>query len=273
MLAQYLDKCGHPTDNTGTLVPGRSPRTADAGAGGSTAAASRCACTIGDRRDREALDAYEGTTPRCATTSRTSRSIHPDDVPRSPSSASPPTPGAVGLLRRADDRADDARSSARSGPLAVPVRRPAPRRRAAGDGQRLAGQHARPAARRSTSRSPGRRTASTAGGRSCPSRRSTSRPRSRRTPRARAWINRRDDDAGVLRPVRPPTWSCSTATRSPGRPRDRRLARALDVDRRGDGLRRWLRRDEVPSRNRVRVGGRVPGLVTVARDSSTGEGR
>ena len=72
-------------------------------------------------------------------------------------------------------------------PLAVPVRRPAPRRRPAGRRQRLAGQHARPA--RSDPRRgepPGVRRGGPAGtSRSCPSRRCRWRPRSRRTPRAR----------------------------------------------------------------------------------------
>ena len=93
-------------------------------------------------------------------------------------------PGAVGLPRRPDDRADDPVPRRGAGRSAVPLRRPAPRRRAAGRGQRLAGEHPRPArgdprrgapdgvrrtgagrhrpvparARRSTSRSPSRRT-------------------------------------------------------------------------------------------------------------------
>ena len=53
--------------------------------------------------------------------------------------------GAVGLPRRPDGRADAAVPGRGAVGVAVPVRRPAPRRRPAGRGQRLAGQHPRPA--------------------------------------------------------------------------------------------------------------------------------
>ena len=145
MLTPYLDVDGRETGNRGHSF-------VEAGALREAVAALDAAGfqvhvhAIGDRASREALDAFEGTSPGPAAPHR----AHPGRAPRRRAPLREPgrrrqRPGAVGLRGRADDRADVAVPRPGAGGVAVPLRRPAPRRRPPGDGQRLAGQHPRPA--------------------------------------------------------------------------------------------------------------------------------
>ena len=115
MLTPYLDVDGRETGNRGHSF-------VEAGALREAVAALDAAGfqvhvhAIGDRASREALDAFEGTSPRPAAPHR----AHPGRAPRRRAPLREPgrrrqRPGAVGLRGRADDRADVARSSARSG--------------------------------------------------------------------------------------------------------------------------------------------------------------
>ena len=188
MLEPYLDRCGHPTDNSGHSF-------VDAGALRDAVAALDAAGfqvhvhAIGDRGG-----------PRDARRVRRPTRPGPPPPDRAPA-AGPPRrraavrrarrrrqhAGAVGLPRRPDGRPDAAVPRGRSGRAgstrSATCTAPAP-----GWSPAATGRSRRPTRwPRSTSRSPGRRTASRAGpapSRSCPSRRWTSRPRSRRTPRA-----------------------------------------------------------------------------------------
>ena len=220
----YLDGDGHATDNRGHSF-------VEAGALREAVAALDAAGfqvhvhAIGDRGVREALDAFEAR----------ARPERPAAPHRAPPGRPPRRRAAVRRARRRRQRPGAVGLPATTqmteltlpflgagaGRVAVPVRRPAPRRRPAGDGQRLAGQHARPARRRSTSRSTARRTARPAAEPFLPG--AGARPRDRvrgvhlglglGEPPRRARRRRR---ARARRT--PPTWSCSTATRSPGRP-------------------------------------------------------
>lgn len=81
MIAPYLDRCGHPTDNTGHSF-------VEAGALREAVAALDAAGfqvhvhAIGDRGVREALDAFEGTDPARRHHVAHLQLVHPDDVPR-----------------------------------------------------------------------------------------------------------------------------------------------------------------------------------------------
>jgi len=81
MSAPYLDRCGHPTDNTGHSF-------VEAGALREAVAALDAAGfqvhvhAIGDRGVREALDAFEGTDPALRHHVAHLQLVHPDDVPR-----------------------------------------------------------------------------------------------------------------------------------------------------------------------------------------------
>ncbi len=82
MLAPYLDRCGHPTDNSGHsfVEPGA---LRDARPARSTPPASRCTCTrSATAASREALDAFEGTDPERRHHIAHLQLVHPDDVPR-----------------------------------------------------------------------------------------------------------------------------------------------------------------------------------------------
>ena len=192
MTAPYLDRCGHATANAGHsfVDPGRAAGVRrGAGRRGLPGARAR------DRRPRRPRGARRlraparARGPTCATTSRTSRSCTPTTCAASP--ALGVAANMQALWACLDEQMAELTlpflGEERSR-LAVPVRRPAPRRRPARRRQRLAGQHPRPAGRDPRRGQPhgvrragaGRRRA-----RSCPSRRSTSRPRSRRTPPAR----------------------------------------------------------------------------------------
>ena len=203
MLTPYLDADGHETDNRGPLVR-RGRRAARGGRRRSTPRASRCTCT----RSATGPRARRSTRSRARLAATAAHHIahiqvvHPDDVPRF---AELGVAANAQALWACEDEQMTELTLPFLGPerarVAVPVRRPAPRRRPAGDGQRLAGQHPRPApgdARRGHPHGVRR------AGRAVPARagRSTSRPPSRRTPPARRWINRRDelDGAGVLAP-------------------------------------------------------------------------
>ena len=201
MLTPYLDAVGSETSNRGHSF-------VEAGALREAVTALDAAGfqvhvhAIGDRASREALDAFEGSAPRASAPHR----AHPGRAPRRRTTlrrarCRRQRPGTLGLRGRADDRADAAVPRAGAVVVAVPLRRPAPRRRPSRDGQRLAGQHARPARRPCMSRSTARRTARTPN-RSCPARRSTSRRRYAAYTSGSAWINRRDelDGAGELAP-------------------------------------------------------------------------
>lgn len=81
MTAPYLDRCGHPTGNSGHSF-------VEAGALREAVAALDAAGfqvhvhAIGDRGVREALDAFEGTTPALRHHVAHLQVVHPDDVPR-----------------------------------------------------------------------------------------------------------------------------------------------------------------------------------------------
>ena len=147
MLEPYLDRCGHATDNRGHSF-------VEAGALREAVVALDAAGfqvhvhAIGDRGMREALDAFEGTDPERRHHIAHLQLIHPDDVPRF---------GALGVTANMQalwaclDEQMVELTLPFLGPersdLAVPLRRPPPRRRAARGRERLAGQHARPAGR------------------------------------------------------------------------------------------------------------------------------
>ena len=224
MLEPYLDRCGHATDNRGhSFIEAGALRAAVAAL--DSAGFQVHVHAIGDRGMREALDAFEGTRPRATAPHRAPAA----DPPRRRAALRRPRgggqhAGAVGLSRRADDRPDAAVPGAGAIDLAVPLRRAAPHRRPARRRQRLAGLERPTRWPRSTRRSPARRTASPAGrgpSRSSPSRRCPWRPPSRRTPPARRGSTAATASTapGSSRRAPPPTWSCSTATPSPVRPR------------------------------------------------------
>jgi predicted amidohydrolase YtcJ len=81
MTSPYLDRCGHPTDNDGHSF-------VEAGALREAVAALDAAGfqvhvhAIGDRGVREALDAFEGTSPDRRHHVAHLQVVHPDDVPR-----------------------------------------------------------------------------------------------------------------------------------------------------------------------------------------------
>lgn len=81
MTTPYLDRCGHPTDNTGHSF-------VEAGALREAVAALDAAGfqvhvhAIGDRGVREALDAFDGTDPARRHHVAHLQLVHPDDVPR-----------------------------------------------------------------------------------------------------------------------------------------------------------------------------------------------
>ena len=185
----YLDRCGHADGQHRPLVR-RPPRRCASTCRARRGTASRSTSTrIGDRGVREALDAFEGTDPARATTSRTSRSCTPTTSPRF--AALGVAANMQALWACLDDQMTELTLpflGAERAALAVPLRRPAPRGRPAGRRQRLAGQHPRPARRDPRRGATAPRTASRAGRhRALPARAGArrSRPRSRRTPRAR----------------------------------------------------------------------------------------
>ncbi len=185
----------------------------------STPPASRCTCTrSATAASREALDAFEGTRPERRHHIAHLQLVHPDDVRGSRRSASPPT---LQTLWACQDEQMTELTLPFLGEERSSWQYPFGDLHRAGArlvaGQRLAGEHARPARRRSTSRSTGRRTARTGrpARRSCPSRRCPSRSRSRRTPPARRGSTTATSDGpGSWARVRRPTSWCSTATRS-----------------------------------------------------------
>ena len=198
-----------------------------------------------DRRPRRARGARRvrrGTDPARRHHIAHLQVVHPDDVPRFAELGVAANMQALWAVH--DEQMVDLTIpflGAERARLAVPVRRPAPRRRPAGRGQRLAGQHPRPAGGDPHRGEPDDAygEAGRAGpSRSCPSRRSTSRPRSRRTPPAARGSTTATTRAGVLRREPSPTWSCSTGTRSPGPAEEIGAARVrLDLGRRDAGLR------------------------------------
>ena len=170
----YLDRCGHPTDNTGhSFVAAGALREAVAAL--DAAGFQVHVHAIGDRGVREALDAFEGTHPERRHHVAHLQVVHPDDVPRfGDARRDRQHAGALGLPGPADDRPDPAVPGRGAVALAVPLRRPPPRR-APRCAPAATGRSPRPTRwPRSTSRSPGRRTASPVApgaSRSCPSRR------------------------------------------------------------------------------------------------------
>ena len=81
MLAPYLDRCGHPTDNTGhSFVDAAGRRVAVAAL--DAAGFQVHVHAIGDRGVREALDAFEGTDPANRHQIAHVQVVHPDDVRR-----------------------------------------------------------------------------------------------------------------------------------------------------------------------------------------------
>jgi predicted amidohydrolase YtcJ len=81
MLAPYLDRCGHPTDNTGhSFLTAEAIR--DAVQALDAAGFQVHVHAIGDRGTREALDAFEGTDPALRHHIAHLQLIHPDDVRR-----------------------------------------------------------------------------------------------------------------------------------------------------------------------------------------------
>ena len=186
----YLDRCGHATDNTGlSFVDPDALREAVAAL--DAAGFQVHVHAIGDRGVREALDAFEGTRPGDATAHHIAhlQLVHPDDVPR-----------FAGLGVAANMQALWACHDDQMVELTIPflgeerarwqypfgdLHRAGARLVA---GQRLAGQHARPARRDPRRRQPdGVRRARPGRQRAVParSRRWTWRPPSRRTPPAR----------------------------------------------------------------------------------------
>lgn len=81
MLLPYLDRCGHPTDNTGhSFLTAEAIR--DAIRALDAARFQVHVHCIGDRGTREALDAFEGTDPALRHHVAHLQLIHPDDVRR-----------------------------------------------------------------------------------------------------------------------------------------------------------------------------------------------
>ena len=202
MLTPYLDAEGRETENRGHSF-------VEAGALRAAVAALDAAGfqvhvhAIGDRASREALDAVRGhASPDRRHHIAHIQVVHPDDVPRfAGARRGRERPGALGLRGRADVRAHAAVPRPGALAVAVPVRRPPPRRRPAGDGQRLARQQPRPApgdARRGQPRGVRR------AGRTpfLPEQAIDLETAYAAYTSGSAWINRRDeiDGAGVLAP-------------------------------------------------------------------------
>jgi predicted amidohydrolase YtcJ len=81
LLSPYLDRCGHPTDNSGhSFVEAGALREAVAALDG--AGFQVHVHAIGDRGTREALDAFEGTDPARRHQVAHLQLVHPDDVRR-----------------------------------------------------------------------------------------------------------------------------------------------------------------------------------------------
>ncbi len=81
LLEPYLDRCGHPTDNTGhSFLDAQAVK--DAVAALDAAGFQVHVHTIGDRAVRETLDAMAGTDPAHRHHIAHLQLIHPDDVPR-----------------------------------------------------------------------------------------------------------------------------------------------------------------------------------------------
>jgi predicted amidohydrolase YtcJ len=81
MTAPYLDRCGHPTDNTGHSFV--DPQVLRKGVAALDAAGFQVHVhAIGDRSVREALDAFEGTDPAHRHQIAHLQVVHPDDVRR-----------------------------------------------------------------------------------------------------------------------------------------------------------------------------------------------
>jgi predicted amidohydrolase YtcJ len=136
--APYLDLQGHVTDNSGHSFV--DPAALKVYAAALDAEGFQVHIhAIGDRGVREALDALAGTDPARRHHIAHLQLVHPDDVPRFAD------PGAVGVLRPADDRSHPAGPRAGAVRVAVPLRWTPPGRRSSGRRQRLAGLHAGPA--------------------------------------------------------------------------------------------------------------------------------
>src|SRR3954469_21137444 len=81
MLAPYLDRCGHPTENSGhSFLTAEAIR--DAVRALDDAGFQVHVHAIGDRGVREALDAFEGTSPERRHHVAHLQVVHPDDVRR-----------------------------------------------------------------------------------------------------------------------------------------------------------------------------------------------
>jgi predicted amidohydrolase YtcJ len=81
MLTPYLDRCGHPTDNSGhSFLTAEAIR--DAVRALDAAGFQVHVHAIGDRGVREALDAFEGTSPERRHHIAHLQVVHPDDVRR-----------------------------------------------------------------------------------------------------------------------------------------------------------------------------------------------
>ncbi len=135
MLTPYLDADGRETDNRGhSFVEAGALRgvvTALDGAGFQVHVHA-----IGDRATREALDAFEGSTAERRHHIAHLQVIHPDDVRRF--AALGVAANAQALWAYEDEQMTELTLpflGPGAGRVAVPVRRPAPRRRPAGDGQ------------------------------------------------------------------------------------------------------------------------------------------
>ena len=104
LVAPYLDRCGHATDNAGhSFVDADELQQVVVAL--SAEGFQVHVHAIGDRGVREALDAFAaartaGTMTSCAITSPTSRSSTPTTSRASPSSASRPTPRRCGPATR-----------------------------------------------------------------------------------------------------------------------------------------------------------------------------
>ena len=152
MLSPYLDRAWarhgqrRPLLRRGRGAEGGRRRAGGRGLPGARARDRRPRHPRGARRVR--CRAGRGTRRRPAPPHR----AHPGHPPRRRPALRRPRrrgerPGAVGLPRAADGRPDHPVPRRRAGDVAVPVRRAPPRRRPAGDGQRLAGQLTGPARR------------------------------------------------------------------------------------------------------------------------------
>ena len=179
---------------------------------------------IGDRGVREALDAFAGLGGSGADLRHHIahlQLVHPDDVPRF--AALGVAANMQALWACLDDQMTELTLpflGEERGRWQYPFGDLHRAGRPAGAGQRLAGQHARPAGRDPHRGHPhGVRRAGRAGSEPfLPEQALDLATAFAAYTSGSAWMNHRDDAGVARRRVPSPTWSCSTATRSPGRP-------------------------------------------------------